>query len=382
MTMLSENTSILPSRDINGTRDSDLPASNYLESIEASISDVAQPHIHSSFCEKETQDMAMDGRDAASVYGDCCIDKDRSETEEAETFPDVQTTDGSRERITASGVGRPKRKDLLETELQSGVGKPTFSITNSEVEPSDMPRDLVLCETHLDQGSAPTSIPKDIFDYSPIRLEDSTFENLAFHEPSHSDTLISANTMDVSDVPGDLNHHHKETWEITPDLKMPDAPVHFGVPRQLGRTTTDHPIGNGDVYVRFQTLILVDVEPQCPDGEVVSPEASSNGSSSAGAEPVVWEMDDMEAGNEPEFMEQDVNQMGEAEPKAMVLDREEDGEVAELGSDEEIGLYLDLELEPDSEDERTAAEDMDSEESESQESSSEESSESDPDWEP
>lgn len=81
MTLLSEKTAILPSRDINGTRDSDLPASNYLESIEASISDAAQPHIHSSFCEKETQDMAMDGRDAASVYGDCCIDKDRSETE-------------------------------------------------------------------------------------------------------------------------------------------------------------------------------------------------------------------------------------------------------------------------------------------------------------
>ncbi|XP_056159561.1 uncharacterized protein LOC115675356 isoform X3 [Syzygium oleosum] len=222
MTLLSEKTAILPSRDINGTRDSDLPASNYLESIEASISDAAQPHIHSSFCEKETQDMAMDGRDAASVYGDCCIDKDRSETEEAETFPDVQTTDGSHERITASGVGRPEREDLLETELQSGVGKPTFCITNSEVEPGDMPRDLVLCETHLDQVSAPTSIPDDIFDYSPIRLEDSTFENPAFHEPSHSDTLFSANTMDVSDVPGDLSHHHKETWAASDIHLMQD----------------------------------------------------------------------------------------------------------------------------------------------------------------
>lgn len=79
--MLSERTAILPSRDINGTRDSDLPASNYLESITASVSDAAQPHIHSSFCEKETQDMAMDGRDAASVSGYSCIDKDRSETE-------------------------------------------------------------------------------------------------------------------------------------------------------------------------------------------------------------------------------------------------------------------------------------------------------------
>lgn len=101
-------------------------------------------------------------------------------------------------------LGRPEREDLLETELPSGVGKPTFCITNSEVEPGDLPRDLVLCETHLDQGSARASIPDDIFDYSSIRLEDSTFGNPTVHEPSHSDTLISANTMDVSDVPGDL----------------------------------------------------------------------------------------------------------------------------------------------------------------------------------
>ncbi|KAI3442914.1 SANT domain-containing protein [Psidium guajava] len=213
---------ILPSRDINGTRYSDLPASNYLESIAASISDAAQPHIHSSFCEKETQDMAMDGRDAASVSGYSCIDKDRSETEEAETFPDVQTTDGSHERISASGVGRPEREDLLETELPSGVGKPTFCITNSEVEPGDLPRDLLLCETHLDQGSARASIPDDIFDYSSIRLEDSTFGNPTVHEPSHSDTLISANTMDVSDVPGDLNDHHKETWAASDICLMQD----------------------------------------------------------------------------------------------------------------------------------------------------------------
>ncbi|XP_039158312.1 uncharacterized protein LOC120288403 isoform X4 [Eucalyptus grandis] len=74
-----KTTAILPSRDINGTRDSDHPASNYIESIGASASDAAQPHIHSSFCEKETQDMAIDGRGAASVSGDSCIDKDREQ---------------------------------------------------------------------------------------------------------------------------------------------------------------------------------------------------------------------------------------------------------------------------------------------------------------
>ncbi|XP_039158309.1 uncharacterized protein LOC120288403 isoform X3 [Eucalyptus grandis] len=94
-----KTTAILPSRDINGTRDSDHPASNYIESIGASASDAAQPHIHSSFCEKETQDMAIDGRGAASVSGDSCIDKDRSETEGTKTSPDVQPTEGLRENI-------------------------------------------------------------------------------------------------------------------------------------------------------------------------------------------------------------------------------------------------------------------------------------------
>ncbi|KAF8042474.1 hypothetical protein BT93_A0950 [Corymbia citriodora subsp. variegata] len=210
---------ILPSRDINGSRDSDLPASNYLESIEASVNDDAQPHIHSSICEKESQDMAMDGRDAASVSGDSRIDKDRSETEEAETFPAVQITDGSHERIVASGVGRPEREDLLETELQSVLGKCTFGVTNSEVEPGDLPQGLVPCDTHLDQGSAPASIPDDIFDYSSVMLEDHTFENPAFHEPTHSDTLISTNMMDVSDMPGDLGHHYKETWDAS-DIRL------------------------------------------------------------------------------------------------------------------------------------------------------------------
>lgn len=210
---------ILPSRDLNGTRDSDHPASNYIESIGASVSDAAQPYIHSSFCEKETQDMAIDGRGAASVSGDSCIDKDRSETEGAKTSPDVQPTEGSCERITASGIGRSEREYILETEIQSGEGKRTFCITNSEVEPGNLPQDLVLCETHLDQGSAPASIPDDIFDYSSVMLEGSTFGNPAFHEPSHSDTLISTNTVDVSDVPPDSSDHHIETWAAS-DIRL------------------------------------------------------------------------------------------------------------------------------------------------------------------
>ncbi|XP_030521991.1 uncharacterized protein LOC115735072 isoform X3 [Rhodamnia argentea] len=233
----------------------------------ASISDVAQPHIHSSFCEKETQDMAMDGGDAASVSGDCCIDKDRSETEKAETFPDVQTTDGSCERITASGIGRPEGEDLLETELPSGVGKPTFCITNSEVEPGDLPRDLVLCETHLDQGSAPASIPDDIFDYSSIRLEDSTFRNPTVHEPSHSDTLISANTMDVSDMPGDLSHHHKETWAASEIHLMQDKSC-------MSNTMSEHNKSSRQLRKRPTPCQLVDAS----DDEVHS---DSNNSAEA-----------------------------------------------------------------------------------------------------
>ena len=69
----------------------------------------------------------------------------------------------------------------------------------------------------------------------------------------------------------------------------------------------------------------------------------------------------------------------------MAQDVEEDGEVAESGSDEEgFEMYLDPELELDSEDERILA--MDSEESGTSEDTTEEPSDdstesSDPDWE-
>ncbi|KAI6669058.1 hypothetical protein NL676_003943 [Syzygium grande] len=85
---------------------------------------------------------------------------------------------------------------------------------------------------------------------------------------------------------------------------------------------------------------------------------------------------------DPEPMKEDQN----GEPEAMEQDVEENGEVAELRSDEEgFKLYFDPELEMDSEDERAQA--MDSEESGSSEDTSEELSEdptesSDPDWEP
>ncbi|KAI6680871.1 hypothetical protein NL676_034752, partial [Syzygium grande] len=62
--------------------------------------------------------------------------------------------------------------------------------------------------------------------------------------------------------------------------------------------------------------------------------------------------DDVENG-EPRVIVKDPDQFEdvENEPEEMDLDEGEDGGVAELGEDEEIGFYLDPELEPNSEDE-------------------------------
>ncbi|KAI6677694.1 hypothetical protein NL676_038490 [Syzygium grande] len=82
-------------------------------------------------------------------------------------------------------------------------GNKFLSADISEVRPGDQPRDLVLSETqHLDEGSAPASIPDDIFDYSSIELDDGTSRGPAFHESSHSDLNIQ--------LP-DLSHHYRET---------------------------------------------------------------------------------------------------------------------------------------------------------------------------
>ncbi|XP_056166380.1 uncharacterized protein LOC130137892 [Syzygium oleosum] len=119
------------------------------------------------------------------------------------------------------------------------------------------------------------------------------------------------------------------------------------------------------------------MQPIIIDGEVIDPEITPE-----------WMMQEEEVNEEPDVLAEDPEPMDEEEdePEAMEQDVEKDGEVAELGSDEEgFELYLDPELESDSEDERAQA--MDSEESESSEDASEELSEnssesSDPDWEP
>ncbi|XP_056162588.1 probable LRR receptor-like serine/threonine-protein kinase At3g47570 [Syzygium oleosum] len=104
------------------------------------------------------------------------------------------------------------------------------------------------------------------------------------------------------------------------------------------------------------------------DGKVVDPPPADE-PVAMDQEPGVWYED-------PEPMAEEVEQ----EPEPMDQDPDEDGEVAELGSDEEVvseeelDLYLDLELEIDSEDEWAAAQEMESEESEPPESSSGESS--------
>ena len=114
--------------------------------------------------------------------------------------------------------------------------------------------------------------------------------------------------------------------------------------------------------------------PQMTDGEIVD-SPTIDGPVAMNEEPGVWYAD-------PEPMDDD-----EVKLEAMDQDLNEDEEVVELSSDEELGLYLDSKLEPDSEDEWAAAEDMESEESEPPESSSKELSDdssksSDVDWEP
>ncbi|XP_056159543.1 uncharacterized protein LOC130135141 [Syzygium oleosum] len=122
------------------------------------------------------------------------------------------------------------------------------------------------------------------------------------------------------------------------------------------------------------------------DGEIVNPQD-------------VYDVDgvDEPMHGEPQVIVEDPDQLEDEEEEFEDMDiddEEEIGEVTEVGSDveigaekdDELGLYLDPELELDSKDERIAAEDeraqaMDSEES-SEEPSGDSSESSDPDWEP
>ncbi|XP_056169587.1 probable LRR receptor-like serine/threonine-protein kinase At3g47570 [Syzygium oleosum] len=108
---------------------------------------------------------------------------------------------------------------------------------------------------------------------------------------------------------------------------MSEVPVRFGIPLQIERAVTEYPVGNGDKYIRYYTLVWIDVgethyqtheyiawcfrnysgeygplrtfdvpfngldevDPQCADEDLVNPEATPEGSSSSGAGPVVWE---------------------------------------------------------------------------------------------
>ena len=45
---------------------------------------------------------------------------------------------------------------------------------------------------------------------------------------------------------------------------MADAPIRFGIPHFIKKTMSVHPVGNGNVYIRYYTLVWVDV------GELVS----------------------------------------------------------------------------------------------------------------
>ena len=95
-----------------------------------------------------------------------------------------------------------------------------------------------------------------------------------------------------------------------------------------------------------------------------------------------------EMDEEPDVQAEDPEPLDEKEdePEAMEQDLDKDVEIVELGSDEEeLELYLDPELEPDTKDEWAQA--IKSEKSGSSEDASEELSDdptelSDPDWEP
>lgn len=137
---------------------------------------------------------------------------------------------------------------------------------------------------------------------------------------------------------------------------MTAVPVHFGIPYRIDQEETEYPVWNGDVYVRYLSTVWVDageqlnqahmyicwcikdhkgtygplrsfevpynnsgdVDPQCPDGEMINSMDEAEVSSSDGTGLVDWEIDaleQMEAHEEPEPMEQDPEQDGEVEDR-------------------------------------------------------------------
>ena len=84
------------------------------------------------------------------------------------------------------------------------------------------------------------------------------------------------------------------------------------------------------------------MEPIVADGEVVNPQDDQ-----------YWNVHSGVMDGEPQVIVEDQDQVVEEEDELEAMDLDEDEEVAELDSDEEI--YLDPELEPNSEDERAIA---------------------------
>ncbi|KAI6699930.1 hypothetical protein NL676_014254 [Syzygium grande] len=128
---------------------------------------------------------------------------------------------------------------------------------------------------------------------------------------------------------------------------MSEVPVRFGIPYQIDRDVIEYPVGNGDTYIKHFTTAWVEVgevDPQCQDGDLASPDYMSKGSSSSGRRSVIWEVDEfdsmdielahwdfdeepMESDEEPEPIESD------EEPYSMEVDSEEEPAETEFKMD-------------------------------------------------
>ena len=114
---------------------------------------------------------------------------------------------------------------------------------------------------------------------------------------------------------------------------MVKAPIRFGIPHFIEKMMSVHPLGNGNMYIRYYTLVWVDVgelvsqtheyvtwcyrtnngektgpfwtfdvsfngqgeiDPQCPDGQVVDHGTSGEESVSSDGVPVEYESDKAE----------------------------------------------------------------------------------------
>ena len=157
-----------------------------------------------------------------------------------------------------------------------------------------------------------------------------------------------------------VNRHFKPSA-----MRMAEASIRFGIPPFIEKTMSVHSVGNRNMYIRYYTLLWVDVEelvsethedvawcyritngkeigpfrtfdipfngqgqldPQCPDGQVPDPGMSDNESMSSDGVPVEYEVDEAE----PMDLKQDEDefeQFMEEDPE--IEDPEIDGESEE-----------------------------------------------------